>query len=167
MSKNNLALIAAFNKGYRVVNGRVITPSGKHRVATLWDGYMSFNFGMNGKTIPVKVHRLIAYQKYGEDALVSGRHVRHLDGNSLNNAEDNIAIGSAHDNSMDRMKENRITHAAKGRQKLSAEFINSLRDEHAAGFGYKNLSKRHGLPVSTLSYYLSRVAKKTSVTFAR
>jgi hypothetical protein len=166
MSQNNQALRAAFLKGYRVANGNVVTPEGKPRAATLYDGYLSFNFGINAKQIPVKVHRLVAYQKYGEEALVAGRHVRHLDGNPVNNLADNIAIGSAHDNSMDRPKQNRVSHAAKGRQKFSPEFIQSLREEYLSGIGYRQLSAKHGLPPSTLSYYLSKSAKKTSVTFA-
>ena len=166
MSQNNQALCAAFLKGYRVVNGNVVTPDGKPRVATLYDGYLSFNFGINAKQIPVKVHRLVAYQKYGDDALLPGVHVRHLDGNTLNNLPENIAIGTPHDNSMDRPKANRIAHAAKGRQKFSHEFVQSLRDDHASGIGYRQLSIKHGVPSSTLSYYLSKSAKKTSVTFA-
>jgi len=166
MSQNNQALRRAFNKGYRVVNGNVITPTGKPRVAVLTQGYLGFNCGINGKTIPVKVHRLVAYQKYGEAALLPGVHVRHLDGDTLNNLPENIAIGTPHDNSMDRPKANRIAHAAKGRQKFSPEFVQSLRDEHASGIGYRQLSIKHGLPSSTLSYYLSKSAKKTSVTFA-
>ncbi len=167
MSQNNQALRSAFEKGYRVVNGCIITPTGKTRVATISnDGYSSFNFGLDGKKIGVKVHRLVAYEKFGESALITGVHVRHMDGNPSNNLPDNIAIGSAHENSMDRPKENRISHAAKGRQKFTSAFIQSLRDDHKSGLGYKKLRKKHGIPLSTLSYYLSSKAKNTTFSFA-
>lgn len=167
MSQNNQALKAAFEKGYRIVNGAIVTPSGKHRVATLYDGYMSFNFGMGGKRIPVKVHRLVAFQKFGDSALLRGVHVRHLDGDSTNNMDDNIAIGTPSDNSMDREKNKRIEHAAKGRQKYTSETIRSLRQDYNTGMGYKKLARKYQIPLSTLSYYLSAKAKKTTFSFAK
>lgn len=47
------------------------------------------------------VHRLQAFQKYGENLFDSGMEVRHLDGNKENNSYDNIVIGTHSENMRD------------------------------------------------------------------
>lgn len=168
-SKNSAAVEAAFFKGYRVVSGVVISPHGKPRAVVTGVSrkgrpvYESFNVGVGGgNRRKVLVHRLAAYQKFGAAALAPGVVVHHLDGNSLNNHEDNIEIGSATDNALDRDPEDRKLHAAKGNQRYSEEFIQQLREEHASGLGYKKLRAKYGMSLSMLSYYLSPSAKRTS-----
>lgn len=167
ITKRSAAIRLAFEKGYRVVAGKVISAKNKNRKLTISvlgrTPYHTFNIALNAKErFPIPVHRLVAYQKFGDAALTPGAHTRHLDGNSLNNLDDNIIIGTGSDNALDRPKEERQKHAAKGRQKFTEEFIAQLRTEHASGMGYKKLREKHGLPLSTLSYYLSDNAKRTT-----
>lgn len=65
------AIIYAYNKGYRVVDGKVISPiTGKPRVLKQTDfGYFAFSI-TNKRSI--KVHRLVAYQKYGNKIFENG-----------------------------------------------------------------------------------------------
>jgi len=105
LNKRSRALLFAYNKGYRIINGKIINPKGKTIKGHNANGYL--NFGVNTKEFHdnVPVHRLLAYQKYGNQILEEGIVVRHLDGNSLNNLEENIVIGTQSDNMMDKTPE--------------------------------------------------------------
>ena len=93
----------AFQKGYRVsACGEVVTSQrGTRRVlATNSKGYRTFSVSIAGSSYPVGVHRLQAYQKFGE-AVFSFDCVRHLDSNPTNNSVGNIAVGTNSQNMMD------------------------------------------------------------------
>ena len=88
----------AYEKGYRIIDGKIITPSGKIINGSIKGGYLQFG-GLHtridkGKYTQstIKVHRLLAYQIYG-DAIYDGIiHVEHIDSNKLNNIESNIRL---------------------------------------------------------------------------
>jgi hypothetical protein len=110
----------------------------------------------------VHIHKIVAYMKYGSE-YVDSILVRHLDGNKENNSFSNIAIGSHSDNSMDRDRDSRRKSAqigGKSASRYSDGFWESIRLEHQAGSSYKSLRKRHGIPISTLSYQLTKVGKR-------
>ena len=102
----------AYKKGYRVTqDGDAIGLRGK-RVGFNRQGYYIFKIrDHKNNNRNVKVHRLIAYSKYGDKIYKDGICVRHLDGNPLNNKWSNIEIGSYQDNSLDMDKEVRIKKA--------------------------------------------------------
>lgn len=64
------------------------------------------------------VHRLQAYQKFGDKIFENKIVVRHLNGNYLDNSWDNILIGTFSDNKMDIPKENRIKSATTASRKM-------------------------------------------------
>jgi hypothetical protein len=66
----------------------------------------------------VSVHRLQAYQKHGDEIFGENIHVRHLNGNPLDNSYDNILIGSVSENSLDRPKNLRIKNAINASNKI-------------------------------------------------
>jgi hypothetical protein len=105
----------------------------------------------------------VAFLKFGKDALALGVHVRHMNGNSLDNRWDNIAIGSASQNAMDRAPSDRRSHAqAAGRARsLPDSLWREVEARHASGMSYKAIRAEYGIPLGTLSYRLSRKAKKT------
>ena len=71
--------------------------------------YYYFNIKIDGnKNTKIEVHRLQAYQKFGDKMFEDGIVVRHLDGNSLNNSYSNIEIGTYKDNSLDIPKDKRM-----------------------------------------------------------
>ena len=113
----------------------------------------------------VYVHRLVAYQKFGDEFLNSGLIVRHLDGNAMNNAFENIALGTDHDNSMDRPRIQRQRHAAKVNQKYSEEEISKWRQMAKSGKSHNKISKELGVNRGVISYYLSTSAKRHSFSF--
>ena len=58
-------------------------------------GYLSFNIRLSKGSKPTRsfVHRLQAFQKFGEKIFKDGIVVRHLNGVSTDNSYDNIGIG--------------------------------------------------------------------------
>jgi len=101
----------AHSKGYRVTrNGVVLSRRGARKCSfnTSRDvPYKKFNIRIDGKNTNIKVHRLQAFQKYGDKIYEDYMVVRHLDGDSLNNSWDNIAIGTRSQNMMDIPAESR------------------------------------------------------------
>jgi hypothetical protein len=118
--------------------------------------------GFSKQKMPIHVHRIVAYLKFGEVAL-SAPCVRHLNDDPLDNAWDNIALGSRCDNAIDRPEFDRKLHAQKAGRTNSRpeEFWDQVRAEHEAGASYNELSKKHGLSKGTLSFRLSKTGKRT------
>lgn len=167
MSKTHDMIKLAHFKGYRVTPaGEVLNSNGKPRILRLATSnasvrYLVFSLYTPDGAFPVHVHKLQAYQKFGEAMFEPNIVVRHLDGNSLNNAPDNIAIGTITDNAMDRPKLDRSLHAqlaSKAASRRSDETWEAVRADYAAGLGYKKLEKKYGIGRSTLSYQLSKKA---------
>lgn len=96
-------------------------------------GYLSFNIRIKGKITHCPVHRLQAYQKYGNDLYNKGMVTRHLNGNKLDNSWENIAIGTHSDNMMDIPKQIRIKrahHATKFNRKYNVEEVVKYHSVH-------------------------------------
>lgn len=100
-----MGVVIADKKGYKVEGNNVIF-NGKARKLDIrykkengQSAYASFGIrDEEGKRVQIFVHHLVAYQKFG-DKFLDGRDndeeliVLHLDGNTLNNSYDNIALG--------------------------------------------------------------------------
>lgn len=164
MTKHTQRIREAFERGLRVNEaGEVIGLLGRVRspqVMTSAHGYKiaKVNLTFDGKNIFITVAKLAAYQWFGEKALAADVQVRHLDGNSLNNAKDNLAIGSASDNMMDRPAEVRLTAAKAGATKvrrLSEEGVTAFRADRAAGMSLNALAKKYQVAKSTASYIVN------------
>lgn len=155
---------AVFKIGYRVsTDGLVMSPSGKLRVVDLGaQGYARISVRPEKGKNPteVRIHKLVAYQKYGERAFREGMLVRHRDGNKANIKPRNILIGTQHQNMMDRPATERRAHAKKAAlytRKLSSEQADALRRDHDGGLGYKRLSKKYGISKSAVRSVLRRI----------
>lgn len=104
----------AKDRGYRIdENGDVFSPSMKLNLMKNAGVYLFFTIRVNEKCYKVMAHRFQAYFKYGDNMFEKGIVVRHLNGNSMDNSIDNIAIGTQSDNMMDIPKELRIAHSQK------------------------------------------------------
>ena len=128
-------VLIAHSKGYKVTKeGKVIGVKGDELKLNNHEGYYRFNFrDLNGKATSVKVHRLQAYQKFGDKMFEEGILVRHLDGDSTNNTWDNIAIGTNSDNMMDIDADVRLAralHATSFTRKHDKETIRAYYAEH-------------------------------------
>lgn len=154
------AIRAAHEKGYRVTkSGRVVGLRGGYRKLTeSAEGrtrYYRFNVADDrGKRIPIPVHRLAAYQLFGERSMREGIETRHLDGNSLNNRLSNLQLGSPTANRLDepaRVRKQRASHAASFTRRLTSKQAAQLRKDRRRGLSYADLSEKYDLHFSTVS----------------
>ncbi len=161
----------AIARGYTVnANGQVMSRFGKVRKLRVRESrrehYYTFTVNVDGFSWPIPVHRLVAFQKFGDAAFAEGVVTRHLNGDSLDNSMRNIELGTPKDNALDRPPLDRKLHAAKGNQQRSAEWVELLRKDYASGMSYRQLMAKHNVAKSTLSYYLSKAAKRRTFTHA-
>jgi len=152
LSRCSQVLMETFQKGYRVnEEGDVISPKGlkpKLRVDTR--GYLCCTVSTNHingyqERYPLLVHRLVAYQKYGDKLFQAGLEVRHKDGEKLNNSFDNILIGTHTQNMMDIPSDQRLKrslHAALCHRKYPHEEV--ILEYERTG-SYKKTMKRFGI----------------------
>lgn len=167
MSLSNKALIAQVNKGLYVKDGILYGVRGKPRKLykkIQADGYITYTFGVGygGKVLTLNVARVVAYQKYGAALFKEGIVVRHLNGDTSNFSEDNIAIGTMSENMMDVPKEkrqDRSEHAALKHRKCSDYIENEMCYLHKIGWGYGRIGQRFGISKSTVNYILRRKEK--------
>jgi len=159
--KNNNAKVA-YEKGYRVINGAVHSP--KNKVLKLnscgTNNYLRFTIVYSKKKrVKVFVHRLVAYQKFGEQMFELNICVRHLDGNVLNNLEHNITLGTRSDNMMDRSAEDRKLHslrAASFNRKFTNTEVAHIRNRYEEARSYKKIMLEFNITSKgTLHYILN------------
>lgn len=106
MNKNQLSIVEAYYRGYRVIDGIVANELGiMVNTHTNPRGYLVFQLSFKKSSYPVLVHRLVAFQKYGTELFEDGIRARHLDSNTMNNKEANILIGTHSENEMDKPEE--------------------------------------------------------------
>lgn len=167
ISKSKLNTKFAKDKGYKVLeDGTVISSQGK--VLRLYCNkqypYIYFGFrSLDGHTTKVYVHRLQAYQKFGDKLFEPGILVRHLNGNSFDNSFNNIDLGTASDNWLDIPEDKRreITEAAaQVSRKLTTAEVVALRQERQDGKSFSFLCKKYGLAKSTVSYIVNNKTYK-------
>lgn len=131
LSLQNQSIIDAYNKGYRITDsGKILNPKGIEISGTLNEKYKTFSFRFFDKSRSLKVHKLQAYQKYGNKIFETGIIVRHKNNNSYDNSKENILIGTYSENTLDIPLEKRIqntTNSTKIRQKYSNELIIYIR----------------------------------------
>ncbi len=156
--------------GYRVTDeGGVIAPSGRSLLTTLSNkGYYHFSLpvrkvdcekhGLTSRMIRIAVHRLAAYQLFGEDVLKDAIQVRHLNGDRLDNRLINIAIGTQSENSMDRPEHARKAHAAhagsypkKKLRKLTNDQAREIRIRFDGGESARVLAKAFAVVHGTIN----------------
>ncbi len=116
--KTSSSIRAAAERGYAVDQfGAVISPRGltlKLMVRTHNAmRYLCFSVGDR----KVKVHRFVAFLKFGARALRRGVHVRHLNGDNMDNSWGNIKLGNQSQNERDKPAE---THRRNGERLLAS-----------------------------------------------
>lgn len=158
ISKQNNLIIEANKRGYNVTSyGQVIGLNGNElKLHINPKGYYSFNirFGDKNKPTRVFVHKLQAYQKFGNE-LFNNIEVRHLNGDPLDNSIDNISIGTHSENMLDINEDSRRYKSLIGwkNSKIRTEeerikIYQALND----GLSYSEIKEIFGIPKGTLSY---------------
>jgi len=148
--------------GYYVdKDGTCFSKSGKVLKGTLTkSGYIVISTRIDGKTIKIGVHRLQAYQKYGEEIYKEGIKVRHFDNYSLNNSWDNILIGTNQDNMLDIPKEIRLKTAITASNSIkvySDELVQEIKDYRNLGHTYLEIMSKYNISSKgTLSYIINK-----------
>ena len=72
----------AYKKGYRVLMDGTPISKRNHLNGTNCGGYIRLSIRIEGKKEYIMVHRLQAYQKFGDKMFENGLVVRHLNNNS-------------------------------------------------------------------------------------
>ena len=157
MSKQEEITRLSKEKGYYVdKNGNLFNRSNKKinlSKSTTGTGYLSFNIRVGGKN-PTRsfVHRLQAYQKFGEEIFKEGIVVRHLNGVSTDNSFENIGIGTPSDNTLDIPKEKRILNASNPTYNHE-DVINDRNN----GYTYKQIMLKYGITSKgTISFIINQ-----------
>ncbi len=166
-SKKNLALLDAVEKGYVIIEGKIFHKSKELKGNCPKSGYIKFSMRTkDGKRNQVNVHRLVAYQKYGDRIFEKGIHVRHLDSNSINNLEDNIAIGTKSENELDKPPEVRMRAAliaSSFSKKFNHEAILKLHNE---GNSYKKIMEELNIKSKgTISFIIKKSIESKKTDF--
>ncbi len=100
-------------------------------------GYHKFSMRINPKIVEVTLHRLQAFQKFGDKLFEKGIVTRHLDGNPRNNEWSNIAIGTHTDNMQDIPKGVRLRKANYATSFVRKYDKLAIRNFHKEGKSYK------------------------------
>jgi hypothetical protein len=165
LSISNRIIKYVFDQGYRVLNNNIVNPKGKILSISIDSrGYPSITINtkkINGKRQfrRLYLHRLVAYQKYGEQIFGENVQVRHLDGNSYNFNPSNIAIGSQSENMMDRDPEERskmASYAASFNIKYDDDTVRMIKNDRNNGMKYPLLCSKYHIAKSTLWYILNK-----------
>jgi len=156
----------AHNKGYRAKEGRVYNPKGiPLSLRKTSSGYLDFGYYKKGKgKVRLRVHRLVAYQKYGNVMFEEGIECRHSDSNIGNNIDDNILIGSHSENMLDRPKKYRMaqsviaSEAAKEKTiKYTNEEVEKIRELYDKTRSYKKVMRIFNITSKgTLHYIINK-----------
>ncbi len=160
LSRRSDAIVLAYNKGYKVIDGEVFYRGRKLKPYISKNSgicYLGFCIKLNKKPATVPVHRLVAYQKFGPTIFLHGLHVRHLDGNSMNNLDYNIGVGTASENSMDRVEGDRIRVAIYASSHIKKHDHESIIKMHRDGLSYKKIMEITGIKSKgTMSFIIKK-----------
>lgn len=107
--------------------------------------YPAVRVMIDGKRVTKNVHALVAEAFYGPRP--SALQVRHLDGNPMNNAVENLRYGTAKENCADREAHGRQARGASAvsAAKLTPEDVTAIRDRFARGETHHDLAKEFGV----------------------
>lgn len=157
MSKLKLVLDEIIIKGYTIdKDGIISNPQSKKLKGCVYDKYLKISVRTSeNSSFPVRVHKFQAYVKFGDKIFEKGIVVRHLDGDSLNNKWDNIAIGTQSQNMMDRPEIDRKNHSD-GKGKITEEIKDKIKLYFENGDSIRLISKKVDVKRTTLSDYLKK-----------
>jgi len=169
MNKSNKLIVEAFNAGYTIDNnGNVFNPNGFLLTQRLTKSTVKRKtiYKFFRPYIPefkkgsyIRTHKFQAYKKFGYEAFTPGTHIRHLNGNSLDNSWDNILTGTAWDNWNDISDENRINkidNAINARRKFTDSEVRYIRNIPNLNIEIKKeLAFKYDVNISTINRILT------------
>ena len=168
MNKSKESLLIAFDKGYRCDKNGNVSGKNNSKISPYMDnnGYRRFSVripkceDVKSHSRSVPLHRLQAYQKYGDKIFEEGVHVRHLNSNPEDNSWDNISIGSAKDNMMDKPKHIRVkwaTNASNSVRRFSDDEMVEIKKFYEKVKSYKMVMDKYNISSKgTLHHMLNK-----------
>lgn len=163
---NKLLIVQASLIGYKINNdGKIINPKGqiingyaKKIRSNSETRYLTFRF--LGKQL--KVHHLVALQKFGVQWLFGDLIIRHKNDNSLDNSFDNIVLGTVKDNYYDQPKEKQLRGVSKAHEacrKFTDEQVRNIREAKKTKT-YTELAKEYQCHFATIKSIVKRRSYK-------
>lgn len=155
MGKMNDAIVRAYELGYYVdAQGRSRNPRDWILSPSITRKYYAICVPAKekGKYVKIHVHRLCAYQKFGDEVFKPGIVVRHKDNDRLNNRPSNIFIGTSKENTHDGCQGRHGRPPA-----LSDEQIAEVRRMHEEGYTFTALSKIFDVDYTTIKHHCTYI----------
>lgn len=140
MSKSNIRIKSAYEKGYRAKeDGTIYNHKGK-KIGFKLDGRNVFSYCLEDIVSPVKVSRFIAYQLWGDEVFKEGIVVRHLNDIKDDDRFENLALGTQADNIADKKRNGSVRKKYTNKEKkmihlyyLKYGFANTVRKYNFSG----------------------------------
>lgn len=156
MERNKENVLVAFEKGYRVKDGKVISPNGTERKFEKNKSTPSFKIRSGEKMVHIYVSRLLGYQKFGEQIFDENLYVYHANGNPMDNSYDNINIGTYVEAQMSKTVESRMNSALTATSKVKKHDHEKIIEMHKNGMSYKQIMQETGIKSKgTISFIVS------------
>lgn len=152
----------AKSMGYYVdKSGQAYSPRGNKVGTRGKSNYLYFGIRINkSKVIKVYIHRLQAFQKFGDKIYEIGLEIRHLNNNCRDNSLHNIGVGTHTENMLDVPKEVRCynsINAGNAAKRYSDEQAQEMYQKHLMGMSYKQIMKEYGISsLGTLSFIINK-----------
>jgi len=157
---NNYPSIA-HAKGYRVLtDGTCVGVKNQPLRPSIREGYRKVAVSINGRKYPLKVSRLQAFQKFGDAIFNPAAVVRHLDGNSLNDSEENIGIGTQAENMQDIPKSVRVANALRDTKRRHDH--RAIIEAYRATPSYRLTCEKFGICKAVLHFILNKSFEATT-----
>lgn len=158
ISKTNKAVVEAYKKGYRVINGKVFYKNREVAIRVKKSGYYGFCIRMKSKErYVISVHRLVGYQKFGKKIFKKHFQIRHLDSNCLNNNDNNIGIGNSSDNNLDKHPDKRRNAAIIASSYSKKHNHEEIIKMHNNGLTYKQIMEKLNIKSKgTISFIINK-----------
>lgn len=146
-----------YSKGYRITEyGAILNPKGiEIQGYTDGRGYKRLKLHIGKKYLECDVHRIQAFQKYGELLYQEGIEVRHFNGIKLDNSYNNILIGTHQENMLDipeAIRVNKAIYATSFMKKHNKEEVKKFYKEN--GNSYKKTLEAFNISSKGTLHYL-------------
>ena len=163
MTKQEQITRVSNERGYVVdKNGVVTNIDGKTiSLGKTAKGYFSFNIRLEKGQNPTRsfVHKLQAFQKFGDTIFEENVVVRHLNGLSTDNSYENIGIGTQSENMLDIPKEKRVLTASQANLKYNHQDIINDRNN---GFTFTEIMAKYDISSKgTVSFIIKKSLEST------
>lgn len=159
LSKSNYFVKEIIKKGYRVIDNKLYNPKGKRLSLHMHKNYYMHNFSLNKEKCTLGIHKIVAFQKFGDKMFKKNIVIRHLNSNSFDNSINNIEIGTQSQNVMDMdevIRKEKAKKAASYIRKYSDEFIKKIKKYYEKVKSYKKVMVKFNIKSKgTLHYILN------------